>query len=147
MGIEYNILLEVLALACWNYWFFRAANEVFVLLLLMLYIVLLFSSPVILSLESSGAVYSLLLKQFFFSGDLTPNANLKNVLVLLVSMFCLFNRSSSRFLFLYISLQESICLCFNCSLRSRWILLSRAASASYCLARIRSSVLDSWSSI
>lgn len=47
-----------------------------------------------------------------------PSANFRNSLVRLCSVACLIRMSASRFLFLWISLWESTCLCFTCSSRS-----------------------------
>jgi hypothetical protein len=62
-------------------------------------------------------------------------------------MFYLFSKSSSKFLFLCMSLCESICRCFNYSFLSLWILFNKAAKAICCLFRILSSCLDNISSI
>ena len=96
----------------------------------------------------SYAAYSwnLLLNSFCLAGDRVPRATLRNWLVLLSSMVCLLRRSRRRFLFLWMSLCESICLCLSCSLRSLWILLRRALRAFCWLYLLRASCLSICSS-
>ena len=98
------------------------------------------------SLDSFDCIsWNLLLKSFWRAGDLVPKATFKNWLVRLVSMFYLLRRSRSKFLLRWMSLYESICLCFNCSLRSRWIRLRSALSAC-CYLCLRSASYFSMSS-
>ena len=94
----------------------------------------------------AAASWNLLLNSFWRAGDLAPRATLRNWFVLLVSMFCLLRRSSSKFLFLWMSLYESICRCLSCSFLSRWILFRSALRACCCFCRSNASYRSIFSS-